>query len=117
MWNENGVDDDIFALACGPDHRITKYSACVVNGVRFCTAARGANKNTGNGGIGGIMVASIHGEDEDLIACHGTLKEIIKLQYHGDRSVVLFRCDWFKPEEKNALKNDGSLKSVDRRTL
>ena len=115
--NANEVDDDLFALACGPDHRITKYSSCVVNGVRFCTAARGANKNTGNGGIGGIMVASIHGEDEDLIACHGTLKDIIKLQYHGDRSVVLFRCDWFKLEEKNALKNNGSSKRTNARSL
>jgi hypothetical protein len=85
--NDNLVDDDLFALACGPDHRIMKYSACIVNGVRFCTAVRGANKKRENGGI---MIASTYGEDEDLIACHGTLKEIIMLQYHGDRSVVLF---------------------------
>ena len=111
--NGNLVDDDLFALACGPDHRITKYSACIVNGVRFCTAVRGANKKRENGGI---MIASTYGEDEDLIACHGTLKEIIMLQYHGDRSVVLFRCAWFTPEEKTALKNDRSSKNTPARS-
>ena len=63
------------------------------------------------------MIGSTHGEDEDMIACHGTLKEIIKLQYHGERSVVLFRCDWSKWEEKAALKNERSCKSIDERSL
>jgi hypothetical protein len=95
--NGNLVDDNIFILAYGPDHRITKYSACIVNGVQFCTAVRGANRKRENGGI---MIASTYGEDEDLIACHGTLKEIIMLQYHGDRSVVLFRCAWLYRRRK-----------------
>ena len=99
--NDNEVDDDLFALACGPDHRITKYSSCIVNGVRFSTAARDANKKIQHSGI---MITSTHGGYEDVNACYGTLKEIIKLQYHGERSVVLFICEWIKLEEKNALK-------------
>ena len=110
--NKNGVDDYIFALACGPDHRIMKYSSW--NGNRFRTTARDANTKLKNSGI---LIATTHGEEEELIACHGNLKEIIKLQYHCDRSVVPFRCDWFKLEEKNVVKKDGSLKSVDTRTL
>ena len=26
------VDEDVFALACGPDRRVRKYSSCIVNG-------------------------------------------------------------------------------------
>jgi hypothetical protein len=74
-----------------------------VNGVPFSTVARNVKKMTPKSKI---MIGSTHGEDEDMIACHGTLKEIIKLQYHGERSVVLFRCDWSKCEEKTALKNE-----------
>ena len=39
------------------------------------------------------------------------------LQYHGDMSVILFRCAWFTPEEENALKKVGSSKNTTARSL
>jgi hypothetical protein len=42
------VDDDLFALACGPDTRVRSYTTCVVNGVRFNTVERDKNKKTQN---------------------------------------------------------------------
>jgi hypothetical protein len=42
----------------------------------------------------------------------GTLKEIIQLDYN-ERSVVLFKCDWFKLDGKRTkLKDDGFFKSI-----
>jgi hypothetical protein len=49
MWrlnNSESANDDVFALACGPDLRVRSYSSCVVNGVRFCTVERDQNKKT-----------------------------------------------------------------------
>jgi hypothetical protein len=43
----------------------------------------------------------------------GTLKEIIQLDYN-ERSVVLFKCDWFKLDGKRTkLKDDGFFRSID----
>jgi hypothetical protein len=55
---------------------------------------------------------SIHnGQHTDFV---GVLKEIIKLEYNQeDRSVVLFKCDWFKLDGKRPeLKDDGFFKSI-----
>jgi hypothetical protein len=42
----------------------------------------------------------------------GTLKEIIQLDYN-ERSVVLFKCDWFKLGGKRTkLKDDGFFRSI-----
>jgi hypothetical protein len=49
--NSESADDDVFALACGPNLRVRSYSLCVVNGVRFCTAERDQNKKTQNSAV------------------------------------------------------------------
>jgi hypothetical protein len=116
MWrltDSQIVDDDLFALACGPDMRIRSYSSCVVNGVRFCTAARDENKKTQNSGV---ACGSIH--NNNLIDFYGKLTDIIELQYSSktdgtSRSVVVFRCDWYKLDDKRtALKDDGYFRSI-----
>ncbi|CAN6325799.1 unnamed protein product [Urochloa humidicola] len=103
------IDDDLFSLACGPDFRVKKYSSCIVNGVRFNTMDRDKNKKTQNSGV---MVQGSH--NGQFIDFFGTLKEIVQLQYNGDdRSVVLFKCDWFKLDgKKTELKYDGYFKSI-----
>ena len=50
----------------------------------------------------GVMTEGSHdGNDIDF---YGVLKEVIELQYNSNlqvrRTVVLFRCDWFKQEGK-----------------
>ena len=107
--DQEEVDADLFALACGLDFRVKKYSSCVVNGVRFNTVDRDKNKKTQNSGV---MSKSEHnGQPIDFF---GTLKEIIQLEYNMDgRSVVLFKCDWYKLDgKKNELKDDGFFKSI-----
>lgn len=100
------IDDDLFSLACGPDFRVKKYSSCIVNGVRFNTVDREKNKRTQNCGI--------MAQGTSNVDFYGVLKEIIQLEYNGDeRSVVLFKCDWFKLEGKRTrMKNDGYFTSI-----
>jgi len=116
MWKLNAseeVDDDLFALACGPDLRVRSYSTCVVNGVRYCTVERDKNKKTQNSGV-----ACAGTYRSEIIDFYGTLKEIIELQYNAKndgtkRSIVVFRCDWYKLDGKHtALKDDGFYKSI-----
>lgn len=107
--NEEEVDDDLFSLACGPDFRVRKYSSCIVNGVRFNTVDRDKNKRTQNSGV------MSQGKCNNMVIdFYGILKEIIQLEYSGDkRSVVLFKCDWFKLDgKKTELKNDGHFTSI-----
>jgi hypothetical protein len=108
---EEQVDDDLFSLACGPDLRVKKYRSCIVNGVRWHTTHRDLNKKTQNNGV---MVQGSH--NGQMIDFYGTLKEIIKLNYTGEgeeRSVVLFKCDWYKLDGKiSRLQNDGYFKSI-----
>lgn len=106
--DEEMVDDDIFSLACGPDLRIKKYKSCIVNGVRFNTLDHDKNKKTQNSGV-----MSLGTHNYELIEFYGNIKEIIQIDYNGDdRSVVLFKCDWYKLDGRNALKDDGFYKSI-----
>jgi hypothetical protein len=116
MWRLNAseeVDVDIFALSSGPDLRVRSYSSCVVNGVRFCTVERDKNKKTQNSGV-----ACASSYRSEMIDYYGTLKEIIELEYNAKddatkRTVVVFRCDWYKLDGKHtAVRNDGFFKSI-----
>jgi hypothetical protein len=107
--NQEEVDDDLFSLACGPDFRVRKYSSCIVNGVRFNTVDRDKHRKTQNSGV--MTPGTYKGQEIDFF---GTLREIIQLNYNfDDRSVVLFKCDWFKLDGKRTeLKDDGFFKSI-----
>ena len=107
--NQEDIDEDLFSLACGPDFRVKKYSSCIVNGVRFNTVDRDKNRKTQNSGV---MTQGTH--NGQLIDFFGTLKEIVQLEYNNDeRSVVLFKCDWYKLDgKKTELKDDGFFKSI-----
>ena len=94
------IDEDLFSLACEPDRRVRKYSPCIVNGIRYSTVDRDSNKRTQNSGV---MAEGEHGSK--VIDFYGTLKEIIQLDYNSNynldgRSVILFKCDWFKLDGK-----------------
>ena len=107
--HEEEVSGDVFSLACGPDFRVKKYTSCTVNGVRFNTVDRDKNKKTQNNGV---MTQGTH--NGQFIDFYGTLKEIIELEYNSEeRTVVLFKCDWFKLDGKNTeLQYDGFFKSI-----
>ncbi|XP_037430214.1 uncharacterized protein LOC119295881 [Triticum dicoccoides] len=111
LQNEDGkeVNKDLFALACGPDSRVRKYSSCIMNGIWFSTVDRDNSRRTQNSGV-----VSEGRHDRKVIDFYGTLKEIIQLDYNlDDRSVVLFKCDWFKLHgKKTELQNDGFFTSI-----
>jgi hypothetical protein len=55
-------------------------------------------------------------------AYYGVLQEVLELQYgrnkHGNRSVFLFRCDWYDLTTKGfKMKDDGFFKSVNPSVL
>jgi hypothetical protein len=103
------IDDDLFTLARGPDFGVKKYTSCIVNGVCFNTVDRDSNKKTQNSGV---MAQASH--NNELIDFFRTLKEIVQLEYpDDDRSVVLFKCDWYKLDgKKTELQYDGFCKSI-----
>jgi hypothetical protein len=113
LSNSKNVEDDLFALASGPDPRVSSNSSCVVNGVRFCTAERDKYKKTQNFGL---SCPAVHGNG--VIDYFGKLIDIIELQYHNKndgtkRSVVLFKCEWYKLDgKKTAMKDDGFYRSI-----
>ena len=52
---------ELYALACGLDPRVTSYSGCDVNGVRYHTYNRDNRLTTQNNGI---VVAGEHDNEE-----------------------------------------------------
>ena len=101
-------------MACGPDFRVKKYSSCIVNGVRFNTVDRENNKRTQNCGI--MSEATSNNLSHHF---YGVLTEIIELEYNcAERTVVLFKCDWFKLDgRRTELKNDGYFMSINIQNL
>ncbi|XP_042944749.1 uncharacterized protein LOC122278634 [Carya illinoinensis] len=88
--NIESISDDIYALACGPDPWVASHDACIMNGTRFHTVARGQYRRTQNSGL------VVKGEHQSKpIDFYGVLLDILRLRYMGWRHVYLFRCDWF----------------------
>jgi hypothetical protein len=63
-----------------------------------------------------VACAGVH--NDKLIDYFGKLTEIIELLYNSKddgttRSMVLFKCDWYKLDgKKTALKDDGFFRSI-----
>ncbi|XP_050211545.1 uncharacterized protein LOC126661725 [Mercurialis annua] len=99
--------DHIYALGLGPDIRIARYSGIIVNGVRFHTVERDNFHRTQNNGV------SVIGEHKSKeIEFYGVLTDIIDLQYVNGNHVFLFKCDWWDVGDKNGIKPDGNLVSI-----
>lgn len=110
--NGEEINEDLYALASLLDLRLRIFSGCIVNGVRYHTVDRESSRRTQNSGV--MVEGSHNGEDIDF---YGQLKEVIQLQYNSDsnsqRTVVLFKCDWFDTcSKKSRMKDDGYFKSI-----
>ena len=88
----------------------------MVNEVRFSTVDRDANKKTQNSGI--MLPAAKNPTNTAETGYYGILKEIICLDYHEERSVVLFKGDWFLPRGSEMMGTsrasmwEGSVRKV-----
>ncbi|KAK1685076.1 hypothetical protein QYE76_045924 [Lolium multiflorum] len=114
----DNASEDLKSLAAGPDRRVVVYAGCNVKGARFRTLTRDKDLKTQNSGV---ATKGSFG-DADETDYYGVLQEVLELQYgtnkHGDRSVYLFRCDWFDLASKGSkIKDDGFFKSVNTSIL
>lgn len=83
------ASSELLSLALGPDLRVTNYSGCMVNGVKFLNQDRDNYRTTQKRGV------RVEGEhNNDIIDFYGVLKEVVELRYRSYR-VVLFKFDWF----------------------
>ena len=110
--NGEQINEDLYALASLPDLRLCIFSGCIVDGVRYHTVERESSRRTQNSGV---MVEGSHNRED--IDFYGQLKEVLQLQYNSDasnqRTVVLFKCDWFDTcSKKSRMKNGGYFKSI-----
>ncbi|XP_052171551.1 uncharacterized protein LOC127787533 [Diospyros lotus] len=106
--DQSKLTEQIYALACGPDNRVRRYSGCIVNGVRFHTKEHETNLRSQNSGV---VVGGMH-EDED-IDFYGVVTDIIELNYIKDNRAILFKCDWFDlDKKKKGIHHDGRLTSI-----
>ncbi|XP_052294335.1 uncharacterized protein LOC107178912 isoform X1 [Citrus sinensis] len=102
------INDELYALACGPDVRVFSYSGCIVNGVRFLVTSRDEHRTTQNNGV---MVPGEH--DNEEIDFYGALSNVIELIYPLGCRVVLFKCDWFDTNlKKKRINRDFHLTSI-----
>ena len=86
--NSTDASDALYSLACGPDRHVSRYTGCIVNGIRFHTEEREKHRTTQNSGV---VVKGTNEEDE--IDFFGILTDIIELSYCTRKRVYLFRCD------------------------
>lgn len=89
----NITNDYIKSLACGPMRCVSTFNGCKINGYRFQTIAYGSERSTSN--IGVCIKGETYGEDE--YDYYGRLLEVVRLEYSGSLSTILFKCEWFDP--------------------
>ncbi|CAN1156667.1 hypothetical protein LINPERHAP2_LOCUS21081, partial [Linum perenne] len=98
----------LHSLSCGPTPCITKYTGCILNGVRFHTKDLGERRKSQNSGV---MVQGNH--IQDIIDFYGVLDDIIRLDYVRDKVVFLFKCDWYDVDKRQSrILQDGALTSI-----
>ncbi|XP_073133714.1 uncharacterized protein [Henckelia pumila] len=89
--NERVDDLDLRALARGPNSVALSYHGFNVNGFAFRTVESEQNKKVQNSGV---MVQSVHDNDDHESIYYGRLTNIISLDYTSSGRIILFRCDW-----------------------
>lgn len=108
--NSPEATNQLYSLACGPDSRVRRYSACIVNGFRFHTEARETHRGTQNSGL---VVKGEHQSEE--VDFYGVLIDIIALSYCGGNQVFIFKCDWWDIGNKKAgIRKDDHFTSVNK---
>ncbi|XP_051129274.1 uncharacterized protein LOC127250156 [Andrographis paniculata] len=110
-WFQSYVDDptnndecpisaEIRALAGGPLCNATRYSSCIVSGIRYRVQDRDARKRTQ---CAGVMVtadtvsyasARDHNPREGSVAYYGILTDIVEVYYSNQQKYLLLKCDW-----------------------
>ncbi|XP_019257777.1 PREDICTED: uncharacterized protein LOC109235994 [Nicotiana attenuata] len=91
-------------LAKGPNTIAKRYTAYFMNGYRFHTIERDSRCKSQNSGVTLSATTDSFASSRDQnpidgeVIYYGAIQDIIKIDYWGCFSVVLFRCDWFRNE-------------------
>lgn len=107
MDPNNNVHEDLYALAMGPNPWCRKQFFLIINGFRFRVHRIDKKKKNQNSGIfvrsSRISYSSRqdNNPDDGMIDYYGVLKDIIKLDYHNGRKIILFDCDWVNSERNS----------------
>ncbi|KAL6144430.1 hypothetical protein ACLB2K_055123 [Fragaria x ananassa] len=103
------VDPDIRALATGPSTTARRFKKYIMNGFWFFVKSIDARSKTQNSGVfvkAGVRsyaTAGDHRPRDGVKDYYGVLTDIIELDYHHGRKVLLFDCDW----ADNRVSNKG----------
>ena len=92
---------DLIQLAQGSDKRVTRLTACTINGHRFHTKDRETRKKSQNSGV--VVQADHEGK---MIDFYGVLDDIIELSYIGSNKVLIFKCEWWDVGNKKRINVD-----------
>ena len=100
--------NDLYSLARGPNNRVTQYTGCIVNGIRFHSKEHEKYHRTQNSGV----VVKVYESDKE-IQYYGVLTNIIELDYFFKKRVILFKCDWWDVgNKKTEIHTDAYFTSV-----
>ena len=99
------IDDMIYYLSRGPDRRSRVFTRCLANGFFFRVSSIEKFLTTQNSGLLVKGDASTGNMD-----WYGVLRKIIYLDFHGQKEVMLFQCDWFDVPIASTSKSRGYTK-------
>ncbi|XP_051153050.1 uncharacterized protein LOC127266732 [Andrographis paniculata] len=117
MWVEDptdNVDGTITAhmktLAQGPYTHATRFTSCIVSGIRFRVKSRDEGKKTQCAGVMVNAETISYASASDLnpragsVAYYGLVTDIIEVEYSNEIHFLLFKRDWADPEK--GVKDD-----------
>jgi len=96
----------------GPIDCAKRYSAYNVNGFKFRILERDLWLKTQNSGVFGTFGTRSYESSIDnqmrfgVVPYYGRLVDIIKINYHGHVSVVLFKCMWANTASSRGIMTD-----------
>ena len=99
------IDDMIYYLSRGPDRRSRVFTRCLANGFFFRASSIEKFLTTQNSGV--LVKGDASSGNMDW---YGVLRKIICLDFHGQKEVMLFQCDWFDVPAASTSRSRGYTK-------
>ncbi|XP_074377184.1 uncharacterized protein LOC141718704 [Apium graveolens] len=102
VQKRDGISLEFSSLARGPLHSAKRFTGYNVNGYRFHNKLRDSRCTTQNSGVFLTALTTSFASAKDKnpivgdVGYYGAIEEIIKVDYWGAVSVVLFRCCWYQ---------------------